>query len=175
MTEENNKDVVIAEDITDIALTNSGYYWDSGYNEFDFTCRIRGEADQLHMTEYRHDDGSGITVHSDKNDIWDRMPRREIYKLDDKLQEAIQYGEYHKKIEKAKTKDDCDDVRFELMEDNNVHLNHVIKKLWSELSAKEEQIEKFERPSMKENLENKKKQVKSKTQGDKKKEKSKER
>lgn len=149
---EENK-VITADDVTDIVLKQAGYYWESGYNEFDFTCKIKGEDNQIHMTEYRHDDGSGITIHSDKDDIWNKLPRREVYKLDDKLQNAIQYGQYHKKIQAAKNMDDIDDIRFELMEDDNPHLNHVIKKLWTEVEKK---VETFEKTSVKEKLEEKK-------------------
>lgn len=132
---------IVAEDITDITLTQAGYYWYAGYNEFDFTCKIKGKDDVLHMREQRHDDGSGFVVHSEKDDIWERMTKSEAYKLDDKLQEAIRYGSYHKKIGELTTLDDCKDMEFELMEDNNVYLNKVIRKLWSELAAKQEEIE----------------------------------
>lgn len=33
---------ITAEEVTDIRLTQAGYYWEAGYNEFDFTCRIEG-------------------------------------------------------------------------------------------------------------------------------------
>ena len=36
--------------------------------------------------------------------------------------------------------EDCKDLEFELMENNNVYLNRVIRKLWSELAAKQEEI-----------------------------------
>ena len=132
--------MITADDITDITLTQAGYYWEMGYNEFDFTCKIKGEDDILHMREQRHDDGSGFVIRSEKDDIWERITRKESCKLDDKLQEAIQYGNYHKRIGELTTLDDCKDMEFELMENNNVFLNRVIKKLWSELEAKQEEI-----------------------------------
>lgn len=152
---EENK-VITADDVTDIVLKQAGYYWESGYNEFDFTCKIKGEENQIHMTEYRYDEGSGVTIHSDKDDIWSKLPRREVYKLDDKIQDAIQYGQYHKKIQSAKNMEDIDDIRFELMEDNNCHLNHVIKKLWTEVEKK---MESFEKSSVREKLKDKKKEI----------------
>ena len=144
MNKENNsteKEMIVAEDITDIKLTQAGYYWEMGYNEFAFTCKIKGEDDVLHMREQRHDDGSGFVIRSEKDDIWERITRKEACKLDDKLQEAIQYGNYHKRIGELTTLDDCKDMEFELMENNNVFLNRVIKKLWSELEAKQIEIE----------------------------------
>lgn len=133
--------MITADDITDITLTQAGYYWEMGYNEFDFTCKIKGEDDVLHMREQRHDDGSGFVIRSEKDDIWERITRKEACKLDDKLQEAIQYGNYHKRIGELTTLDDCKDMEFELMENNNVFLNRVIKKLWSELETKQIEIE----------------------------------
>lgn len=133
--------MITADDITDITLTQVGYYWEMGYNEFAFTCKIKGEDDVLHMREQRHDDGSGFVIRSEKDDIWERITRKEACKLDDKLQEAIQYGNYHKRIGELTTLDDCKDMEFELMENNNVFLNRVIKKLWSELEVKQTEIE----------------------------------
>lgn len=142
MNRENSieKETIKAEDITDITLTQAGYYWEMGFNEFDFTCKIKGVDDELHMREQRHDDGSGFVIRSEKDDIWDRMTRVEACKLDDKLQEAIQYGNYHKKIEELMSLYDCKDMEFELMENDNVYLNRVIRKLWSELAAKQEEL-----------------------------------
>ena len=143
MNRDNNsteKEMVVAEDITDIQLTQAGYYWEMGFNEFDFTCKIKGEDDVLHMREQRHDEGSGFVIRSEKDDIWERITRKEACKLDDKLQEAIQYGNYHKRIAGLTTVEDCKDLEFELMENNNVYLNRVIRKLWSELAAKQEEF-----------------------------------
>ena len=131
---------IVADDITDITLIQAGYYWNAGYNEFDFTCKIKGEDDVLHMREQRHDDGSSIVIRSEKDDIWERIAPSEVYKLDDKLQEAIQYGTYHKRIEGITTVEDCKDLEFELMENDNVYLNRVLGKLWTELEAKQNEI-----------------------------------
>lgn len=142
MNRENSieKETIKAEDITDITLIQAGYYWEMGFNEFDFTCKIKGVDDELHMREQRHDDGSGFVIRSEKDDIWDRMTRVEACKLDDKLQEAIQYGNYHKKIGELTSLYGCKDMEFELMENDNVYLNRVIRKLWSELAAKQEEL-----------------------------------
>ena len=143
MNKENNsteKEMIVAEDITDIQLTQAGYYWEMGFNEFDFTCKIKGEDDTLHMREQRHDEGSGFVIRSEKDDIWERITRKEACKLDDKLQEAIQYGNYRKRIAGLTTVEDCKNLEFELMENNNVYLNRVIRKLWSELAAKQKEI-----------------------------------
>lgn len=80
--------------------------------------------------------------------IWERITPTEVYKLYDKLQEVIQYGNYHKKIEGLSTVEDCKNLEFELMENDNMYLNRVLGKLWTELEAKEEEIGKAERLSV---------------------------
>ena len=100
------------------------------------------------MREKRHDDGYGIVVRSVKDDIWERIILSEAFKLEDKLQEVIQYGNYHKRIEDLTSTDTCKDLEFEFMEEDNVHLNRVLGKLRTELEEKEKEIEKAERPSV---------------------------
>ena len=62
-------DIVTVADVTDIRLTQAGYYWDAGYNEFDFSCKINGEKDIIHMVQQRHDDGYGLVIRSEKDDM----------------------------------------------------------------------------------------------------------
>lgn len=143
MKRENNivaKEMITAEDITHIKLTQAGYYWRMGYNEFDFSCKIKGAEDVLHLTEQRHDDGSSFVIRSEKDDIWNRITSTEAEKLEGKLQEVVQYGNYHKRIGKLATIEDCKDLEFELMENDNVYLNRVIGKLWTELAKKQKEI-----------------------------------
>lgn len=35
-TKDIEQGMVMAADVTDIRLAQTGYYWDAGYNEFDF-------------------------------------------------------------------------------------------------------------------------------------------
>lgn len=143
MKRENNiaeKEMITADDITDIKLTQAGYYWGMGYNEFDFLCKIKGEEDVLHLTEQRYDDGSSFVIRTEKDDIWNRIISTEAEKLEDKLQEVVQYGNYHKRIRKLATLEDCKDLEFELMENDNAYLNRVIGKLWTELAKKQKEI-----------------------------------
>lgn len=64
---------ITAEEVTDIRLTQAGYFWEAGFNEFDFTCRIEGTEDRIHMVQQRHDEGYGLVIRSEKDDIWDRI------------------------------------------------------------------------------------------------------
>lgn len=133
-------DIVMAADVTDIRLTQAGYYWDAGYNEFDFSCKINGEMDILHMVQQRHDDGYGLVIRAEKNDIWDRITGSEAFRLEEKLLDEVQYRTYHNRIEKLTSLSDCQEMHFELMENDNPNLNHVIGKLWTELNQKENML-----------------------------------
>lgn len=57
---------ITAEEVTDIRLTQAGYFWEAGFNEFDFTCRIEGTEDRIHMVQQRHDEGYGLVIRSEK-------------------------------------------------------------------------------------------------------------
>ena len=144
-----------ASDFTDFELIRHESHWEMGYKEYDFKCMIKGEETIVHFLMQRHDEGYGFTIHTDENDIYERMSRGELLKLEDKLQEEIQYGLYHEDIIKLAPIDDCKDLEFELMENNDVFLNRVLKRLWPEMSAKERELEKKERPSVKDALKEK--------------------
>ena len=127
---------ITAAEVTDIRLIQAGYYWDAGYNEFDFTCRIEGEEDTIHMVQQRHDEGYGLAIRSEKDDIWERISGSEAFRLEEKLLDEVQYRTYHNRIEKLTALLDCQEMHFELMENDNPNLNHVIGKLWTELGQK---------------------------------------
>ena len=131
---------ITAEEVTDIRLTQAGYYWEAGYNEFDFTCRIEGTEDRIHMVQQRHDEGYGLVIRSEKDDIWDRISGSEAFRLEEKLLDEVQYRTYHNRIEKLASLSDCQEMHFELMENDNPNLNHVIGKLWTELNQKENML-----------------------------------
>ena len=131
---------VTAEEVTDIRLTQAGYYWEAGYNEFDFTCRIEGQEDRIHMVQQRHDEGYGLVIRSEKDDIWERLSGSEAFRLEEKLLDEVEYRTYHNRIEKLTALSDCQEMHFELMENDNPNLNHVIGKLWTELGQKENML-----------------------------------
>ena len=139
-TKDIEQGMVMAADVTDIRLAQTGYYWDAGYNEFDFSCKINGEKDIIHMVQQRHDDGYGLVIRAEKNDIWDRITGSEAFRLEEKLLDEVQYRTYHNRIEKLASLSDCQEMHFELMENDNPNLNHVIGKLWTELNQKENML-----------------------------------
>ena len=130
---------ITAEEVTDIRLTQAGYYWEAGYNEFDFTCRIEGTEDRIHMVQQRHDEGYGLVIRSEKDDIWDRISGSEAFRLEEKLLDEVQYRTYHDRIEKLTSLSNCREMQYELMENDNHNLRNVIGNLWTELREKEDQ------------------------------------
>ena len=96
--------------------------------------------DSLHMVQQRHDDGYGLVIRSEKDDIWDRISGSEAFRLEEKLLDEVQYRTYHNRIEKLASLSDCQEMHFELMENDNPNLNHVIGKLWTELNQKENML-----------------------------------
>ncbi len=137
-TEE--KTSVTAEEVTDIRLTQAGYYWDVGYNEFDFICKIEGVEDEIHMIQQRHDEGYGLVIRSEKDNIWDRISGSEAFKLEEKLLDEVQYRTYHDRIEKLTSLLSCREMHYALMENDNHNLRNVIGNLWTELREKEDQL-----------------------------------
>lgn len=131
---------ITAAEVTDIRLTQAGYYWDAGYNEFDFTCRIEGTEDGIHMVQQRHDEGYGLVIRSEKDDIWNRISGSEAFKLEEKLLDEVQYRTYHDRIEKLTSLLSCREMHYELMENDNHNLRNVIGNLWTELREKEDQL-----------------------------------
>lgn len=131
---------ITAEEVTDIRLTQAGYYWEAGYNEFDFTCRIEGTEDRIHMVQQRHDEGYGLVIRSEKDDIWDRISGSEAFRLEEKLLYEVQYRTYHDRIEKLTSLSNCREMQYELMENDNHNLRNVIGNLWTELREKEDQL-----------------------------------
>ena len=131
---------VTAEEVTDIRLTQAGYYWDAGYNEFDFICKIEGVEDKIHMIQQRHDEGYGLVIRSEKDDIWNRISGSEAFKLEEKLLDEVQYRTYHDRIEKLTSLLSCREMHYELMENDNHNLRNVIGNLWTELREKEDQL-----------------------------------
>lgn len=131
---------ITAEEVTDIRLTQAGYYWEAGYNEFDFTCRIEGTEDRIHMVQQIHDEGYGLVIRSEKDDIWDRISGSEAFRLEEKLLDEVQYRTYHDRIEKLTSLSNCREMQYELMENDNHNLRNVIGNLWTELREKEDQL-----------------------------------
>ncbi len=66
-------------------------------------AEVKGEENRLQYTLEYHDDGEGFTIHTEKDDIWERMSTQELERLDVKLGQEVLYYHYHNKTVNADT------------------------------------------------------------------------
>ena len=143
-----------AEDVKDVQCTDSQYYPQSRMAEHELNCEIAGETVALHFTVSQHDDGEGFTIHSEGKDIWEIMPEAELRKLEPVLQNAVEYHSWDQRIQNADTVDDVRDVRYGIMETENLMLSgEQIQTLYEAIGQKESQLleetkDAAERPSV---------------------------
>ena len=94
---ENAEKPLTADDIQNLVLTGREYFAGSRTTVYDFECDIRGEHDSLQYTLEYHDDGEGFTIHTEKDDIWERMSEPELERLEGILGREALYFKYHEK------------------------------------------------------------------------------
>lgn len=126
-----------AEDVQNLVLVNRQYSSVSRTTEYDFTCEIRGEQDILHyMVEY-HDDGEGFTIHTEKDDIWERMSEPELERLEMVLEREALYFQYHEDIENASNLEELQEVSYSIMENESIYFRQISERVWNEYGEKE--------------------------------------
>lgn len=134
---ESKKTITLAK-ITDIKLMNAEYKWEMGYNYFNFTCKIDGIEDKIHLLQQRCDEGYHFSIHSDKDDIWRKLSVRDANKLEEILLTEERYRTYHNRIENLTSLDDCREMRYELLESEDYYLRQMFATLSDELRQKED-------------------------------------
>ena len=108
-----------ADDIQNLVLTGREYSAGSRTTVYDFECDIRGEHDSLQYTLEYHDDGEGFTIHTEKDDIWERMSEPELERLEGILGREALYFKYHEKIAGAESLEGLKEIEYEIMEDES--------------------------------------------------------
>ncbi len=111
-----------------------------GKEVYDFECDIRGEHDKLQYTLEYHDDGEGFTIHTEKDEIWERMPEPELARLEGILGREALYFKYHDKIAGAKSLEDMEEIRFSIMEKESPYFSAVSQRVWGEYEQKNEEL-----------------------------------
>ena len=114
---------VVAADIKNIQCVSSEYIPVTREAEHHFTAELFGEPIKLTMTVSQHDDGEGFVIHSDGNDIWDKVAESELRKLEPVLENAATMHEWQQRLEKAEDLESVRDVRYGLMETENLGLS----------------------------------------------------
>ena len=129
-----------AEDVQNLVLINREYSAGTRTTVYDFECDIRGEHDTLQYTLEHHDDGEGFTIHTQKDDIWERMSEPELERLEDIISREALYFKYHDKIAGAKSIEDMEEIQFSIMEDESPYFSAVSDRVWKEFSQKENEL-----------------------------------
>lgn len=129
-----------ADDVQNLVLIDREYIRGTRTTVYDFECDIRGEHDKLQYTLGYHDDGEGFTIHTEKDDIWERMPEPELARLEGILVREALYFKYHDKIAGAKSLEDMEEIRFSIMEEESPYFSAVSQRIWGEYEQKNEEL-----------------------------------
>ncbi len=129
-----------ADDIQNLVLTGREYSAGSRTTVYDFECDIRGEHNSLQYTLEYHDDGEGFTIHTEKDDIWERMSEPELERLEGILGREALYFKYHEKIAGAGSLEGLKEIEYEIMEDESPYFSAVSERVWEAYSQKEQEL-----------------------------------
>ena len=138
--EQEEEQSLTADDIQNLVLIDREYIRGTRTTVYDFECDIRGEHDKLQYTLEYHDDGEGFTIHTEKDDIWERMPEPELARLEGILGREALYFKYHDKIAGAKSLEDMEEIRFSIMEEESPYFSAVSQRVWGEYEQKNEEL-----------------------------------
>ena len=138
--EQTEEPPLTADDVQNLVLIDREYIRGTRTTVYDFECDIRGEHDKLQYTLEYHDDGEGFTIHTEKNDIWERMPEPELARLEGILVREALYFKYHDKIAGAKSLEDMEEIRFSIMEEESPYFSAVSQRIWGEYEQKNEEL-----------------------------------
>lgn len=128
-----------ATDIKNITWRNSEYC--IGNATHTFVCNVDNDILTITYDLYRHDDGYGFTIHTEPEDIWDKMERNELEKLDVTLTQAAEYGSVMKRLRTIDNANDLDCFKWDLMDmDLNIS-DEQRNNLWNEIHKMEEILE----------------------------------
>ncbi len=111
------------------------------YSPHLLNCEIRGVPDVLTYKVTQHDYGDGFTLHSQKDDIWNTMERKEMRQLEDTVSAEVTFHELSESIDKAETMRELRDIRFDIVEGDDLNLSdeHTAK-LYDKLNERENEL-----------------------------------
>ena len=140
ITPEEVEQPLKAEDVQNLVLVNRQYSPGIRTTEYDFTCEIRGEQDILHYMVQYHDDGEGFTIHTEKDDIWEKMSQSELEKLEQVLEREALYFRYHEDIENATNLKELKEVQFSIMENESSYFPQISERVWNDYEQREQAL-----------------------------------
>jgi len=138
--QDDSEKLLTADDIQNLVLIKREYFTGSRTTVYDFECDIRGDHDSLQYTLEYHDDGEGFTIHTEKNDIWERMSEPELKRLEGILSSEALYFRYHEKIAGVESLEDLKEIEYEIMDDESPDFSVVSERVWNDFTRKEEEL-----------------------------------
>ena len=133
-----------AEDVTDIQVESSSYSAISREKEYHLSCKINGVPDTLVYTVSQHDDGEGFTIQSgqrEEDDIWHKMSRPELEKLEGILAQTVEFDYWSKSIEHAADADALEVVALDYRWAEDLNLSDEQQDaLWSQIETRRAQL-----------------------------------
>ena len=138
--EESAEKVLTADDIQNIQYISAEYSNFGHTAEYELEADVDGERQTLHYEVTRHDgDEESFSIHTDENDVYDRLSGAELTKLEEKLSDEVRIGRYAQKIEKAESMEDLDNIRFEFMDDESFP-RRLTGRFWEAYGEKENDL-----------------------------------
>ena len=138
--EESAEKVLTADDIQNIQYISAEYSNFGHTAEYELEADIDGQRQTLHYEVTRHDgDEESFSIHTGKNDVYDRLSGAELTKLEEKLSDEVRVGRYAQKIEKAESMEDLDNIRFEFMDDESFP-RRLTGRFWEAYGEKENDL-----------------------------------
>ncbi|MFQ9013360.1 MAG: DEAD/DEAH box helicase family protein [Lacrimispora saccharolytica] len=138
--EEEREAPILADDIQNLVLRNREYTPVTRTTEYDFTCDIRGEHDILHYLVEYHDEGEGFTIHTEKDDIWERMSQPELERLERILGREVLYFQFQEQIDNAENLEELQEVRYSIMENESSYFREISERVWKDYEKKEQAL-----------------------------------
>ena len=108
---------------------------------YQFACEIKGEKDTLTYELSQHDDSEGFTIHTEKNDIWERMEINELRKLEEMLSVEAEVLKWQERANGANTLERLQEVKNWWMESEVRLPEEQTKKITEILETKGTELE----------------------------------
>ncbi|MBQ7586580.1 MAG: DEAD/DEAH box helicase family protein, partial [Lachnospiraceae bacterium] len=126
-----------AEEIRSIHYLSAEYSNFGHTANYELEADVRGEHQILNYEVTRHDgDEESFSIHTDENDIYDRLSEPELRKLEERLSDEVRVGHYELKIERTESAEELKNIYFEFMDDEAFPAR-LKDRFWDIYNAKE--------------------------------------
>ncbi|MCD8231132.1 MAG: DUF3849 domain-containing protein [Clostridiales bacterium] len=142
LREQEREKPLTADEITNFKEIRREYFPVSRTLEYQLSCEVRGEPDVLtYEISYHDNDEEGFTLHTQNNDIWERMGMGELRKLEAVVSREVTFFQWQRDIEEAPSADILREVRFGLWETENLNLSREqMERIYQMIDEKEQSL-----------------------------------